>query len=273
MIRYDLNMRIVIRILLFLGYSLTSFSALGNNCKIQEQILGTSFQVKITQYLNDSATNTILIIPPTGGSNFLDKSYGKTFCENGMNAIILNNWTDDNEYNLDLEIHQRFYGRAQKAIEIVLNSVQTAEVGILGTSVGAIHASVATSLFDRIQKAFLITGGAPIAEVIAKSEQNAMEDAKRKRFEIHQFKNEDDYAKALDKVIFYDPFKLEQKFKGKKLGMIVGLKDTVVPYKNQKALQDLWQPQTLIEYNNNHLLSILGAWLFRKSDIVHFFKS
>ncbi|MGE3610152.1 MAG: hypothetical protein AB7I27_11235 [Bacteriovoracaceae bacterium] len=250
-------------------------SAMGNRVKIEHKILGQDFKVNISKFQNTHTTAdiTILIIPPTGGTNFLDMSYAKAFSENGMDAIVINRWSEDDEYNLELEIHQRFYSRAQKAIETVLSHITTPQIGILGTSVGAIHASVATSLFTKIQKSFLITGGAPIAEIIAHSEQSLMLEAKEKRFKIHQFKNVKEYIVALDKVISYDPIKLTPNFKGKKLGMSIGLKDTVVPYSNQLQLQKLWNPDMVIEFNNNHFISIVKTWFLKRNDIIKFFKS
>jgi hypothetical protein len=58
----------------------------------------TAFKVQILK-LQSKIPNqkSILIIPPTGGTNFIDRSYGKLFCENGFDVFILDRWTDDDE--------------------------------------------------------------------------------------------------------------------------------------------------------------------------------
>ena len=132
-------------------------------------------------------TNTIIIVPPTGGTNILDRNYGETLCAKGSDVFILEHLTDDNEHSLDLNIHQRFYERAQKAIGLTLKNINSSFVGILATSVGAIHAAIATHHFNRIQAAFLIVGGAPISEVIAFSDQDVLVQARKKRFETMSF--------------------------------------------------------------------------------------
>ncbi len=51
----------------------------------------------------------------------------------------------------------------------------------------------------------------------------------------------------------------------------VGEKDEVVPTVNQKRLQELWKPETVIRFKQDHFLSIVYTWLFKSSKITKFF--
>ena len=77
-----------------------------------------SFQVEVTLWVAPEATRSLIIMPPTGGTNYIDRSYAKYFSRHGYNVYVLKTWTDMNEQNFDLEIHQRFYTRALKAITL-----------------------------------------------------------------------------------------------------------------------------------------------------------
>lgn len=256
--------------LLFLGLLMISDAHACDHQQIKLNHEG--FEVTVAQYLTDSNKH-IIIIPPTGGINFLDRSYAKNFCQAGFNAHVIERWSDDDEYNLELSIHTRFYARAQRAIEATINSLSAAEfIGMLGTSVGGLHTAVAVGRLEQINAAFVITAGADIAEVIVTSEQQAMVDAKEKRIKMYSFKNEEEYLQKLRPNIVLEPLKFD-KHKAKHLGMVYASADTVVPAKNQKLLMDLWQPQKVIEMSNNHMWSIIKSWLFYQDDIIRFFKT
>ena len=115
---------------------------------------------------------TIIILPPTGGANMIDRSYARLLCANGYNVYILDKYTGYDEYNLDLEIHRRYYGRAQRAVDLIVKDIpETHQLSIMGTSVGALHAAISVGRIDRIKNALIITGAADIAGTIVDSVQ------------------------------------------------------------------------------------------------------
>jgi hypothetical protein len=97
--------------------------------------MAQSIEVNVSTYkAKKTALGSILILPPTGGSNVIDRLYAKTLRSAGFDVYILKHWTGDDEYSLELEIHQRLYEKAQKAIGKVLSDIETPFIGILGTS-------------------------------------------------------------------------------------------------------------------------------------------
>lgn len=230
------------------------------------------FKVEVIEFSDPAKTyqKLVLIIPPTGGMNFIDRSYANQLCENGIKATVMKSWTGDDEYNLELEIHQRFYNRAQKAIELSINHYQNYELGILGTSVGGIHAAIATSRFDRLKSSFLIVSGGNIASIISNTTQKVLVDAKEKRFKKYHLKTIDEYEKALSAILPYEPLMLPIDA-SKRLGMIISENDDVVPTKNQQALREHWNPQYGWTTTWGHTLAVVKTWLFDSADVVGFF--
>lgn len=212
-------------------------------------------------------------MPPTGGINFIDESYARMFCSSGYQVFILKQWLGQDEESFELTLHQRFYERSAKAIDLVVGKIKTGSIGIIGTSVGALHTAVVLSLQDRINAAFLIVGGAPLAEVIVQSDQEAMQNLAKTRKILYAFKNDDEYLKALSEELKLEPMKLGDGYKNKKIAMLVSLTDTTVPASLQKKLADYFKPALLIEVDQSHFWAIVYGWLFKSDLILNFFEA
>lgn len=257
--------------LLVSSLSFYSALALSGVCDLeQRKITKPDFFVELITYTPEKTKGSVIIVPPTGGTNLIDRSYGKAFCKNGFTAIILNHWTDDDELKYDLGIHERFYTRSQRAIRILIDDIaSTSFIGIMGTSVGGIHSALAVSHYPEIQAAYIIVGGSDIAEITGNSQQGALITAWEKRQKMYGFKTRDEYINAVRKEISFTVKDLSKS--GKSLGVVIGEKDTVVPVANQKKLIDLWKPETVVSYNFDHFLTIIFTWLFKTDDMIQFF--
>jgi hypothetical protein len=256
--------------LLFTGCSTMA----GSPCSSQIVNYGTpAFSVDVAKYsARSSSTKSLLILPPTGGTNFIDRSYARTFCHKGYDVYILNSWTEQTEKTTELEIHQRFYSHAQQAINAVLNHVATPFVGVLGTSVGALHASVAASTNERINAVLSIVGGTPIAEVIVGSDQEAMRSLRSARVKRYGFKNAQENIEAIGRAFHLEPMAQGEIYKKKSLGMVLAESDQTVPYETQVKLRDFWHPQKVITLSNGHFWAIVKTWLFHTGELVDFFE-
>lgn len=259
-------MKIAIVILML---ALSSFACVGKKLELGQD----DFKAQLLEFLPEegSLERLVLIIPPTGGVNFLDKSYAEKLCEAGVGASIVKGWSEDDEYNLELEIHTRFYNRAQRAIALALEKYNDIELGILGTSVGGIHAAIAASSYEQIESAFLIVAGGNIDYIVANSSQDVLEDAKKKRLKRYGFRSLIEYQRGLKKILPFEPLEMP-KPKGKKLGMIISTNDDVVPTLSQVKLANHWQPSYKSEFWLGHTPTVVAAWLFSSNEIVNFFK-
>lgn len=230
------------------------------------------FSVEVLSYQPEVVKSYVLIVPPTGGTNYIDRSYAKNLSDKGHHVYVLSHWTGDNEYNPELEIHTRFYARSFKAIGVVLKQIpKNASVGILGTSVGGLHAAIAASRYPEITKAFVITGGAHIPSIIANSDQKAMDDVWKKRKKIYKFKDKSEYIDALSKIIELEPLNRLTMDTPKKFGMVISHKDTTVPTLNQNKLKNLWKPEKVLYKDYDHFWTIVLTWMWDADFIVDFF--
>ena len=216
---------------------------------------------------------TIIILPPTGGTNLIDRSYARLLCAYGFNVYILDKYTGFDEYNLDLDIHRRYYGRTQRAVDLLVKEVpENHQLSIMGTSVGALHAAISVGRIDRIKNALIITGGADITGLIVDSDQEIMRVAREKRNKMFGFKTRDDYYNELKKHIELDPLNYEAKFPGKRISMVIADNDTTVPGNYQRLLQKISKPARILEMSDNHFWAIMKTWLFHRDFVVKSFQ-
>ncbi|MBT4790563.1 MAG: hypothetical protein HON90_03250 [Halobacteriovoraceae bacterium] len=257
----------------FLSLILICYSNYSLACEALEQsIISNDFEISLIEYIAPKSKKLVLIIPPTGGINFIDKSYALGLCKANINAVIIRNWTDDNEYNIELEIHTRFYNRAQRAIEMTIKRYSQFDLAILGTSVGGIHASIAFARFKKLKTGLFIVSGGNIASIITNTEQDILLDAKNKRFKLFNYKSDIEYTNALKKILPYEPLQIHFDKSKKKIGMVVSTNDSIVPTKNQIELKEKWNSVILSSSWLGHTATVIKTWLFNSSTIIDFFR-
>ena len=115
-----------------------------------------------------SDMRTILLLPPTGGENKLDLGYATLFCKAHFRVAILEHWDGDATYELDPIMHEgaglQSLAAVRHAIDY-LHPVRPTQLGIMGTSVGAIYSALALGHDSRIATGALIVGGGGMTEI------------------------------------------------------------------------------------------------------------
>jgi hypothetical protein len=260
---------------IFLIFILNTICCVSANSKeIWSTLQTNDFQVEVEVWQQPDevgATRTVVIFPPTGGVNRIDRSYANQIFERGQNAIVIKGWTGQDEKSIDLEIHQRLHERALRAFSVVLEKIpQDQNVSVVGTSVGGIFASIIASQFDRPDRVLVITAGAPIPEVIAESDEEGLANLRSTRFKKFGFQNNQEYAGAIEKVFHLDPLKLSGDFKGKKLGVVLATEDTTVPTRHQQNLIDFWQTPEVLTVETDHFWGIVRTWWNHSDWVVNF---
>lgn len=244
------------------------------DCFFEQKKMGREdFFLEARFYPRADSLKSVIILPPTGGTNLIDRSYARLLCAEGYNVYILDKWTGYDEYALDLDIHRRYYARTQRAVETIVGEIPaTHSIGILGTSVGALHAAIAAGKIERIGHALFITGGTDITGLIVDSDQAVMKDAREKRNKMFGFRTRDDYYNELRKHIELDPLFYEEELRKKKISMVVADNDTTVPGIYQRLLQKITGSKRVLEMNDNHFWAIMKTWLFHKDFVVKSFQ-
>ncbi len=206
--------------------------------------------------------STVIILPPTGGINLIDRSYAKAFARVGATALVLKKHSGEGDKRIDLDLHQRVHAAALKAFAMILKTIpKDHEVGVLGTSLGGLYAAIAVNRHEEIDRVVVIGTGAPIPKIIANSTNSGMTYLREQRFKKFKFSSKEEYAAEISKRFFLDPLSSGKAYQKKKLGMVVLLEDEAVPTKYQRELQAAWQPDLLIERENSHFWGIIRSWL------------
>ena len=247
----------------------------GNECSPTSETL-TDFSIDLLSYKAKNEKGKILILPPTGGATYLDKGYARSLCKIGFSSMIIKKWSGIEEESLELNIHAKLLGRAQKAIAKVLEEKTQAGdfIGILGTSVGAIHSATALGIHDKIQTGFLILGGAPIHKVIAYSDEETLKKYRQKRMKAFDFQTVEEYAVALSEKIPNEvrPLFLADKVQKKDTFSVIALKDKTVLSEYQKSLAKAFQSESL-EISSSHIPSIIWFYFIHFKKVTQFFET
>jgi len=234
------------------------------------------FRVDYTYYAGDGMERAVILVPPTGGATFIDRRYARLLCRDGAAVYLLRDWSGMSEQALEPAVHNRLLGRAQRAIGLVANDIGARDVGILGTSVGGIHAATAVGRLQRLDAAFIVGAGAPVAAVIARSGQDTLAQWRRRRMDHYGFADVAAYEKALLDVIEWEPLLVADNARQKHLGAAVIAGDSIVPTACQRRLAAAWQPVLRLSiagfWGWSHAAGILKTGLFHAQDIVAFFR-
>lgn len=232
------------------------------------------FQVEVEKYSprkSGSLDRTVVIFPPTGGVNRIDRSYARQFAKAGAEAIIIVGYTGQSEKSLELSIHQRLHERAIKAYGVVESNIPEGnKISVLGTSVGGLFASIVASQYSRPDTVLVIAGGAPIPEIIAHSDEEALAKAREQRMKKFGFKDKQEYADAIKEVFTLDPLNWANGFQEKRLGLVILNEDTTVHTRYQRRLLEHWKTPHVLERDNSHFWGIVYTWTYNSDKVVRF---
>ncbi len=238
-----------------------------------ESIQLQKLELRLTRHQPKNSIGLVVIMPPTGGSNFLDRQYAELLCENSFEAIIVESWQGLGETSLDLSIHEKLLSRGQQAIQIVLNEFERPFIGILGTSVGALHGMTAFGRDQRIQAAFLIAGGGPIHKVIAGSDEKTLKMYRQKRMQKFGYSSVLEYERALKAAIpkDLDALTYSETIVEKPLALVISDDDQTVATQYQLNWEQAFEPDETYRFESSHFWTIVKTWWFHEEKIKDFF--
>jgi hypothetical protein len=221
------------------------------------------------------AAKTILVLPPTGGENMIDRGWGNTLCSAGFRVLLLQRWENDDFQSVDLSMHDTNALRALSAVRHAVEFAQKTgarDIGILGTSVGALSAALALGVEARISSGVLITGGLGMAEIIAHSTEAGAAKLRNARMEKFGFKSVQDYRDALSRAVTIEPGEFIGHSGPKRVFAVLGLKDITVPLRTQRELVEKFRAEETLELPGDHVNSIMNTYWYHSEKIVDFFR-
>lgn len=247
-----------------------SFGPAHATCE-KQQVKTRSFYVSVSVYSPVKPKGSVIVMPPITGSNPADRGYAKSLCRAGYLALVLDHWQGQDEVSVPVDVHERLLQRGQKAIGAVVEELAVEPIGILGNSLGGIHAATALYQNDKLKAGFLIVAGAPVASVISESMEESLVAYRTQRFQQLGFSSIEEYRQALARVIQTDPLLLSGGPLGKSLFMVISDADSTVPTAYQKQLVQRMKPQGTMVFSVNHFWTITRMFLFQKNKVIDFF--
>jgi hypothetical protein len=218
--------------------------------------------------------NVVIILPPTGGVNILDRAYANELCSSGISVALISGWEHQNESSLDFSMHTNGALRALAAARHVIEFLQTeypTSIGILGTSIGAIAGTLVMGFDTRVSSGVFIVGSARFADVIAESDETGASSLRLKRMKALGLNTVEEYRQAVRKAVVIEPSSFIG-YTGKKRALVLSADaDTTVASQYQFELADLLQAETHIRLRGNHLQGIKDSFWLHRKDILNFF--
>ncbi len=261
------------------GFGLSLYGCTVEKFRIigQDPITHQDRTVTVSLYHSSSreeSRRAVLILPPTGGVNVLDKGYANEFCSSGITTALISGWEHQNDASLEFNMHNngalRALAASRHTVEL-LNKKGFSSIGILGTSIGAIAGMLVLEFEPRISSAALIVGSARFADVIAESDESGASALRKNRMKAFAFKSADDYRQALREKVWVEPSRFIGRL-GRKDALIVSADaDTTVPSAYQMELAQILNAKRHIRLQGNHLQVIKNAFFYHRSEITNFF--
>lgn len=218
----------------------------------------------------------VIIVPSIMGTTMLESGYADSFCRSNIRAVVIE--SIDRDYPVDISIasYDRAALRKLAAIRHVvefLYSNRSTRIGILGTSQGALAASLALGVERKIKAGALIAGGGDLAEIVVDSTEESQAALREQRFKEFGYRNRTEYLKALREGIVINNLDFAGYTGFKPVWMSIVTGDTVVPTRTQLALAKALKPKQVVQYNGDHVGGILKTYLVSSPAVVQFFKS
>lgn len=252
-------------------------------CKIQKiQISGKDpvtsnmRNVNVSLYKPHNGSNglAVMILPPTGGVNILDRGYANELCSQGVTAAIVSSWAHQDETSLDFEMHNNGALRALAAARHVVEFLDSSDyesIGILGTSIGAVAGTLVLGFEPRVTAAALIAGGAHFTDIITTSDESGAANLRKARMKKFGYRDLEEYSQAVKKNVWVEPANFIMSLKDIKSLVISADNDSTVLSEYQLELVSLLQTENHIHRSGNHLQVIKDSFCYNRNDITGFF--
>lgn len=151
----------------------------------------------------------------------------------------------------------------------------TNRIGVIGTSLGSMKGAMLVATDDRIKAAVLILSGCDAPYMLAYSKEGALRrggmSAKRDWYLKHRGITREEFRKELESVIKWDPKYIGMCTDPRKVLLMLGASDVVVPFKKGMELRHaMGDPKTIV-LPTGHYLSLL-YFSYMKSKALGFLK-
>lgn len=277
----DMKILGIPKVLCFFGalWGATAFACDVTEVSLMNPTGGTPYSLHKMDPRKVSAQGQVIILPPTGGMNFVDRRLGKSLCEKGIPVIILD-YAQGNTVTSDFGIHDRESRAFLAGLNETLKTYPNPSV-LIGASLGGLYAALAKGLSQKentlplslIKGQVLTVTGGTLPEILATSEHDNVRRQRELRLQTYQIARVEDYLAKLNSAVELELYSLSTENSKDQTLFFGSDSDTIVPGNLQRKLwQKLGEPDG-IWFNSSHSWTIGRVYLFH-SDLIaqHIFK-
>lgn len=221
----------------------------------------------------------VLVLPVSAGGYSLERYLAGHLAQNGLAALILHRDRGlqpvcGEEINVLLR---------QSVVDCrhVLDWIETqpqfdpTRIGVLGTSMGAIRGSLLMAADERVQAAVLALGGSGLSYILAHSTDGAWRGGGISRRREMYLKEHGmtlaEFRRRLADAISWDPARLASPVDPRRVRLVLGACDTVVPFRTGLELRRrMGKPETDILFAGHYSAVLYLPWISREA--VKFFR-
>lgn len=220
----------------------------------------------------------VLILPPIGGVNTVDKSIASYLANRGVNVLIALTPEDIADVNRPITDIDGFLIRTTVSVRHLIDfaterpAVDPARIGGFGASLGGIRLLTLIGVDERVSSSVIYVGAGNIPEVLANSEQDIIQNYREHKMKELGIDSREEYLDLLKANSTVEPLDNVHNFEADNVFMKISNKDKSVPTVNQWETQEVIGTQNYKATNSGHVGAVIGA-LFERGRIYRFLKS
>ena len=225
--------------------------------------------------LSPSVSPVIMLLPISGGGYEAESHFARYFARRGF-AVVLVRRQEINEQNPTAEAINDWLKQSIADNKRVLDWIETrpeldhARIGLFGISMGAIRGALIAPLDQRIRAAALGLAGGDLPFILSHSTEKSIVRDRNKFLREHQMSLAE-FQNVLAKSITWDPSLLARYADPAQTLLLLGVFDTVVPFKKGWELRkQMGHPETVL-LPTGHYSSVLCIF-YVEHECLEFFR-
>lgn len=230
----------------------------------------TQFYIPNRNNLGTKQIPFVMLLPPMGGTNFLDESMAETFCNKNIAAMIItNDFTGVQSGDVPpVEDHDMAFHRTVAGIKAAMAfakddaNIDATKVGLFGVSLGGILGSFAMSTQFDIAAGYFVVAGGDVPHILAYSDNSEVSRIRVERMKLEGFTTKQEYEDFLRVNMSMDPFDVSRSVPPETLYMVISKNDTTVPSDNQYLLHDGFGKPNVRYTNSSHVDTVIDTLLW-----------
>ena len=222
----------------------------------------------------------LIIVPPINGVSSREKSVMNHFTEQHYNVLIIEPIKNISDNSIPIAEFENnllsFVGAVRSAIDVMIEKpeIDSKNVFIWASSMGAIYSSIVIGEDKRINAGILIVGGGSIADIVTDSKQKYIVKYKKERMLKENIKTEEEFRQKMKEHVKVDPLVYAKLRNSSEIYFVMALKDKSVPTKYQQALYEAFgSPVNITKYKKGHVGTLMKSHLSELDKYFNFTES